>query len=128
VPISFDSVPRGSAHIVRVRRVRLKTSSTNVTNAAFRIHLYKGLGTITCANGDNAAWSTDGNADYVGFVDVTVDKAFTDGASGFSAATEANVAPSDATGLKLFGLIEARGAYTPTSAGTFIVTLEVDRL
>lgn len=123
-PISFASVSRGSGHLVRVRRVRIKTSSVSVTNAAFRVHLFKGAGTITCANGDNAAFSTDGAADYLGSVDVTVSQAFTDGAFG-AATTEINGVPATTT---LYGLIEARGAYTPTSAGTFIVSLELDQL
>lgn len=123
-PISFANVSRGSAKPIQIRRVRLLTSSTSVTNASFRLHLYKGSGTIVCANGDNAAWSTDSAASYLGFVDITVDKAFTDGAFGVSAATEINCAPTATT---LYGLLEARGAYTPTSAGTFIPSLEIDQ-
>jgi hypothetical protein len=100
------------------------TSSTSVTNASFRLHLYTVLG-ITAANGDNGAWSTDKAANYIGFVDITVDKAFTDGAVGLSAQTEINCTP--VTTL-LYGLLEARGAYTPTSAEVFTVTLEVDQI
>lgn len=116
VPLSISVAP-GS---LQVRRVRIKTSSTNVTNAAFRVHLYGA--TVTAANGDNAAWSTSGAANYFGSVDVTVDKAFTDGAFG-SATGEINCS----TAGTIFALVEARGAYTPTSAGTFEVALEMDR-
>lgn len=123
VAISFAGVVRGSAQSGQIRRVRLLKTGTGVTNAAFRIHLYKVLA-ITCANGDNGAWSTDSAASYIGFVDVTVDKAMTDGAVGLSAATEINFTP--VTTL-LYGLIEARGAYTPASAEVFTVTLEIDQ-
>jgi hypothetical protein len=105
-----------SAGARQIRRVRIHTSSTNVTNAAFRVHFYGA--TVTAANGDNGAWSTSGAASYLGSVDVTVDKAFTDGAFG-SATGEINCG-----GPNLYALIEARGAYTPTSAGVFNVTVE----
>jgi hypothetical protein len=101
----------------QLRRVRIHTSSTNVTNAAFRVHFYGSA--PTAANGDNAAWSTSAAANYFGSVDVTVDKAFTDGAAG-QATTEINFGSA---GI-LYALIEARGAYTPTSAGVFNVTVE----
>jgi hypothetical protein len=65
------------------------------------------------------AWSTSQAASYLGSVDVTVDKAFTDGAAGL-ATVEINCG-----GPNLYGLLEARGAYTPTSAGVFNVTLEI---
>jgi hypothetical protein len=105
--------------VFQIRRVRIHTSSTNVTNAAFRVHFYGA--TVTAANGDNSAWSTSGAANYFGFVDVTVDKAFTDGAAGM-ATTEINCAVAGT----IFALVEARGAYTPTSAGVFNVTIETD--
>lgn len=121
-PITFKDVVRNPGAHAQIRRVRIRTSSTSVTNAAFRVHLYD-ASSITCANGDNGAWSTNQVAGYLGFVDVTVDKAFTDGAAGM-ATTEINFCPALTTS-NILGLLEARGAYTPTSAGTFIVTLEV---
>jgi hypothetical protein len=110
------NIPNGPAQI---RRVRLAKSGTSITNAAFRVHLFSVLA-ITAANGDNGALSVNKAANYLGSVDVTVGQAFTDGAFG-SATTEINAAT--ATG-SLFGLIEARGAYTPASAEVFTVTLE----
>ena len=105
----------------QVRRVRIIKSGTGVSNASFRLHLYSA--SPTAANGDNAAWSTDKAANYLGSVDVTVDKAFTDGAAG-QATTEIN-ARGAAGGNTIYGLLEARGAYTPGSAETFTVRLEV---
>jgi hypothetical protein len=110
----------GSGKIVRAR---LRKSDASVTNAAFRLHLYS-TATITAANGDNGAWSTNAVASYLGFIDVTADKAFTDGAFGQSAAVGLIYALAD--GGKLYGLLEARGAYTPASAEIFTVTLEVE--
>jgi hypothetical protein len=59
-----------------------------------------------------------GAAVIVGSVDVTIDKAITDGAAG-NATCEINVAS-----LTLYGLLEARGACTPASAEVITVTLE----
>jgi hypothetical protein len=100
----------------QVRRVRIRKSGTSTTNASFRLHLYNA--SPTPANGDNGAWSTNQAANYLGAIDVTVDKAFTDGAAG-QATTEINAKGA------LYGLLEARGAYTPASAEAFTVSLEV---
>jgi hypothetical protein len=117
VAMTFNPVTKGSGRSAQIRRVRISKTGTSVTNAAYRLHLYT-TSSITAANGDNGAWSTDKAANYVGSVDVTVDKAMTDGAAG-NATTELNV-----NSLSLYGLLEARGAYTPASAEVFTVTLE----
>lgn len=108
-----------------VRRARIAKSSTTVANASFRLHLYSSA--PVPANGDGAAWSTSQAAAYLGSIDITVDKAFTDGAAGHGTA---NVAPGIlyqlAAGGVLYGLLEARAAYVPTSGETFTVTLEVE--
>ena len=110
---------RGVArHIARIRK-----TGTSVTNASFRLHLYSA--SPTAANGDNGSWSTDKAAEYLGALDVTVDKAFTDGAAG-------NGAPSTGSEINftsdtIYGLLEARGSYTPASAEVFTVDLEVLR-
>ena len=124
VPMAFPNAALGPNQTIQVRRVRIVTSSTSVTTASFRLHLYN-VATITCANGDNSAWSTSGAANYLGRVDVTVDEAFTDGACG-SATTEINSHPV-ANGLSVYGLLEARSAYTPTSGETFTVKLEITK-
>jgi hypothetical protein len=115
--MTFARVTKGAGRSAQIRRVRVSKTGTGVTNASVRLHLYTTLG-ITAANGDNGAWSTDQAAAYVGSVDVTIDKAMTDGAAG-NATCEFNVAS-----LSLYGLLEARGAYTPASAEVFTVTLE----
>jgi hypothetical protein len=117
VPMTFNPVTRGAGRSAQIRRVRISKTGTSVTNASVRLHLYN-TSSITAANGDNGAWSTDKAANHSGYVDVTIDQAFTDGAFG-QATCEINT-----NALTLYGLLEARGAYTPASAEVFTVTLE----
>jgi len=120
VPMRFDISDGGDGGMIR--RVRIIKSGTSVTSSSFRLHLYSSA-TITCANGDNGAWSTNQAANYFGAFDITVDKAMTDGAVG-------NGIPLVGTEMNFgintyYGLLEARGAYTPSSAEVFTVELEV---
>lgn len=120
VPLSFGDVRRGPGFAARIRRVRINKSGASVTNAAFRLHLFNVLPTVT--SGDNAAIViATGAAGYIGQLDITVGQTFTDGAQG-AATTELNINSS-----LLYGLLEARGAYTPVSAEVLTVTLEVER-
>lgn len=120
VPMAFGDITRGPGLSSRVRRVRLVKSAASVTNASFRLHLFNVLPTVT--SGDNAAIViATGSAGYVGHVDITIAQTFTDGAAD-QATTEMNIASQ-----AIWGLLEARGAYTPTSAEVFAVTLEVER-
>lgn len=108
-----------------IRRARLRKSGTSTTNALFRLHLYNATIT-TITNGDNGAWSTSNVANYIGAIDISVDRAFTDGASGNGVpniGSEINFAL--ASGQVIYGLLEARGAYTPANAEVFTVHLEV---
>jgi hypothetical protein len=127
VPLTFQ-VSRSRDGSVIVWRARVRKSGTGLTNAQFRLHLYDAA-TITCANGDNAAWSTNGVAGYLGYIDVTIDKAFTDGAYGdgvpLSATQVAEILVKLSTRTTILGLLEARAAYAPASAEVFTVTLEL---
>lgn len=109
----------------RIRRCKLKKSGTSVTNAAFRVHLFRTAPTVT--NGDNGVWLPT-ESGYVGSFDVTVDKAFSDGAVGLGLPTVGTdiTFSQPADKKRLFILLEARGAYTPASAETFTVSLELD--
>lgn len=122
-PLQF-TVARSAAGSGMIRRARIRKTGTNVTNAIFRLHLYNV--SPTASNGDNGAWLTNQAAEYVGSFDLTLDKAFTDGAAGNgipSVGFEVNFKlPS---GTVLFGLLEARAVYTPASAEVFLVELEV---
>lgn len=117
------TVARIAAGSGMIRRARIRKTGTSITNAQFRLHLYSAA--PTASNGDNGAWLTDNAANYLGSFDVTLDKAFTDGAAGNGvpvSGSEINFAL--ASGQKVYGLLEARGAYTPASGETFTVSLE----
>lgn len=128
VPLTIGASSK-AAGTGRIKRVRLNKTGTSVTNAAFRVHFFRSSPVV--ANGDNGAISADGNAKgYIGSVDVTVDKVFSDGAAGTGVATTGagtEIPFILAAGQKrLFALIEARGAYTPASGETFTVTAEIE--
>ena len=118
VPITLANLCNGPGQSAQIRRLRIRTSSTNITTATFRVHLFSSA-TITAANGDNAAFSVSGSANYLGQADVTLTQAFTDGAFG-TVTTEINTYGAQ----NVYALLEARSAYTPTSAGTITVSLE----
>lgn len=122
VPLNFANASLSPTAASRVRRVKVVTSSTSVTNASFRVHLF--CESPTVANGDNGAISFNKALKYLGQVDVTVAQAATDGAVG--QATCDMVYRSD-TNNKIYGLLEARAAYTPTSAEVFTVVLEAEQ-
>lgn len=122
VPMSF-AISRAAGKGGMVRRARLRKTGTSITNASFRLHLYSASPTVS--NGDNGAWLTDQSANYVGSIDITCDKAFTDGAAGNgvpNVGSEINF-----TSDTYYGLLEARAAYTPGSAEQFTLELEMVR-
>jgi hypothetical protein len=122
VPLNFANCSLGIGRAMQVRRVRIGKSGVGVTNASFRLHLFNVLPTVS--SGDNAAISiATGMAKYLGSVDVTVGQAFGDGAAG-QAVTEVNCHPVGSAS-NLYGLLEARGAYTPGSAEVFTIYLEI---
>lgn len=122
VPMTLTIRPEARGNVIR--RCRIKKSGTSTTNAQFRVHFYESSA-ITFANGDNGAWSTNNVANYVGAMDVTVDRAFTDGAAGMGVPITGSEMNYD-IGV-IYAVIEARGAYTPASAETFTVEIEVIR-
>jgi hypothetical protein len=124
-PLAFQAarVAGGSGAIWRVRAHK---SSNILTNASFRLHLYNAIPTVT--NGDNGAWLSNGAANYMGSMDFTFSRPFTDGASGFG--IPESVQPilfALASGQTIWGLIEARGTYAPASVETFTLALDVMR-
>jgi hypothetical protein len=123
VPMSFVLGNKFGVGQLRFVRARLSKNGTGVANASFRLHLY--AASPTCANGDNGAWSTDNAANWLGNIDVTSMLAFTDGAAGTGSLPAGSEAFCRlAAGATLFGLIEARAAYTPAAQEVFTVTLE----
>jgi hypothetical protein len=118
-PVSLTLDRTTAASTFGIKGVKLKKSGTGVSNASFRVHLYSASPAVT--NGDNEAWLSDNAATYLGSVDVTVDKAFSDGAVGVGTATEI-IGVSSSAGI-IYALLEARGAYTPGNAETFTLSI-----
>jgi hypothetical protein len=123
VPMSFTLGNHFGVGQYRMTRYRLFKSGTGITNATFRLHLYAAAPTVT--NGDGGAWLTTGSANWLGNMDVSSCLAFSDGAAGTGSAPAGSEQyirlPS---GVTVYGLIAALGAYTPASAETFSVVLE----
>jgi hypothetical protein len=125
VAMSFTGATRVAAGSGMIRRARIKKSGTGVTNALFRLHLFKAA-PATVTNGDNGVFSVSGVADYIGAFDITVDRAFTDGAYGSGVPiTGSEINFKLASGSTIYGLLEARGAYTPGNAEVFTADLEI---
>jgi hypothetical protein len=128
MPMTFAGAARISTGKGRVKRAKIKKTNTSLTNASFRLHLY----TITPStssgiiNGDNGAWLTKENG-WIGSIDVTIDKAFNDAADGIGIATTGVDVPFVAVASDIYGLLEARGAYTPASAEVFTITIDVEQ-
>lgn len=121
-PMQF-TVAREAASSFMLRRAKLLKSGTSLTNAWFRLHLYRS--SPTPSNGDNGAWLT-GHSGYLGAFDFVCDRAFTDGASA-NAGNPINgseISVKLASGQIVYGLLEARAAYTPASAEVFTIELE----
>lgn len=134
--LEFTSVARATGEAVRIERVRLRKTGTSLTNASFRVHLFRTLPTVSVS--DNGVFNASNVlaladiAGYVGSVDVTMDKAATIGARGVGVPTTGSGITCEAAGAtghttSLWAVIEALAAYTPASAETFTVTLEAAR-
>ncbi len=124
VPLQIDlgNVAAVGHGITRITRARLTKSGTSPTNASFRIHLYDAA--PVPQNGDNAAWSTDHAASWLGNIDVTSMLAFTDGCTGTGSAPAGSEMFLRLAGGSIFALIEAKAAYTPVANETVTLTLE----
>lgn len=126
-PLSWTA-PRYATGSGHVRRARLKKSTNATTNASFRLHLY--LTSPTCTNGDNAAWLTT-QSGYLGSFDLDISgsngRVFSDPAAEVIGvpAVGSECGFDVASGSTIYGLLEARGAYTPGSAEVFTVELEI---
>ena len=124
------SAPRDSGGKGRVVGARIMKSTNSVTNAAFRLHLFSATPTFV-TSGDNTAMTTVVVATgkgYLGYVDVTAMTGFSDVAWGTGAVDSARLAmPFIAADTVLYGIVEARGAYTPGSAEVLTLSLMVQQ-
>lgn len=108
-----------------ILRARLNKSGTSNTNAMFRLHFYSVLPTSNA--GDNAAFSTNQSATYIGDIDVNTSIVFSDGCTGEgvpNAGATMSFTPSTGTS-NIFCILEARNTYTPAAQEVFTVILEV---
>jgi hypothetical protein len=123
VPLEFTNL-RNSKQMFWIRRAKLHKSGTSVTNSSFRVHFFREI-PATITNGDNGAFSVSGVANYIGAIDIAIDRAFTDGAAGFGIPmTGTELIVKQSVHKPIYALIEARGAYTPASGEVFTLTLE----
>ncbi len=121
------AVARKNAGTGVISGVRLSKSSNSLANVSFRVHLFKTAPTSSA--GDNAAFAgaiTGVGAVALGYVDITMDQQYSDGAKGF-ASINAKAFDAAAGSQNIYALIEARAAYTPASGETFTLALEALR-
>jgi hypothetical protein len=129
VPLAFASAVREEGACLRIERVRLIASNTSLTNASFRVYIFRVSPTVSV--GDNGALNASSVLalsdvkDLIGWADITLDRSGTASAVGRGVpSTGSGMTASPTTGTTLYGLIEATAAYTPTSGETFTVALE----
>lgn len=123
VPLTFNAgrVFHTGAKVVRAS---ITKTTASVTNASFRLHLFSSSPAVS--NGDNAAIVPTLKALYLGALDFTFNLGFADG-------TVANGIPLTGTEINIFstgnyalyGLLEARAAYTPGAQEVFSASLEI---
>jgi len=120
VPFKFDFSGR-AASSTHASRAMLIKSSTSITNAAFRLHLFGSLPVVT--NGDNGVIAPTALASYNYLGSLSGATALGGGSSGAGIQLVADA--GDIWGLvsPLYGLLEARAAYTPANAETFYIVL-----
>lgn len=124
-PLSWGVGAVGGSGIIRA--VRLFKSATSATAASFRVHLFLASpGTPT--NGDNGAYGVASVTDHLDTVAIDLSSgAFAGGTTGLNKRSAATaIAFRLGINDKLYGLIDAQGAYTPASGETFRVTLEIE--
>jgi hypothetical protein len=118
------SVTRLAAGDVVIRRARLRASGAALTDAAFSLHLYSS--SPTSAAGDNAAYSTNGAANYLGTISFVLSVVMTDGVVGYATSFDPMYLHL-LGGTDIYGLLEADDTYVPASGETFQVSLELEQ-
>ena len=140
-----DNVTAGSVTAIAFRKNRLsgrtkgkitgglmRKSASTVTVATFRLHLFSQAAAPTVTNGDNGAIVVNSIASYIGFLDFDFTTTGNNGNIIGGAIAKRATAPATAISFDLtgggtvYGLIEATGAYTPASAETIDVVLDVE--
>lgn len=115
----------GYGQAIKIFQAKVKFNSGTNTNGKFLIHLYGASPTVT--NGDNGAWlSTESN--YCGNIAVDcTGQTFSDNSKGIgtyiNTSAEVPLMIQGDNNWKVYGLLMATAAYTPTSAEQFTVYL-----
>jgi hypothetical protein len=130
VPLSFVNITPTPGLPFAVIGARFKKSTTSLTTASVRLHLFHTF--PTAAVGDNAAFDSAGalgvdtTNGYIGYIDATFDVSATAGASARGVPTSPGSSSIVAVSLTggLWGLLEARSAYTPGNAEVITVSVE----
>lgn len=121
----FENAVRVTGYRGRVRRAGLKASGTAITNGSFRLHIFDRNPLASAPGaGDNAGISLASNAGYLGSIDITLSLGGAGGCGGWGTG-EINFLSENSTNL--YGILEARAAYTPASEETFAVTIDIDQ-
>lgn len=128
VPMSWTL---GSSNInfpCTIKRATIRTGSTTISGFKFNLNLWSAAPTV--ANGDGGALSATGSTNFIGWIqcDGTTNPGaiFSDGAVAFGAMTDGAEANFQLpSGNTIYGLLSATGAYTPVSADTIKVTLDL---
>lgn len=124
VAIAIPATPLKKGGAFRIKRVRIAKGGAVLTNASFRVHFYRTPPTFS--NADNGVWLTT-QSDYLGSVDITVDRAFATGSIGVaSLAANADIIGTLQNNRFIYAAIEARAAYTPIALETFTLTTWAD--
>lgn len=128
VPLSWKLQYSNINSPVTIKRAIIQTSATTVTAMTFRLHLYGA--SPTPANGDNGAYSTTQSGTYLGYIDcdgsTNPGAKFSDGAVAIGAmASGAEINARTGAGTTIYGLLEAKAAYTPASAEVFTIDLDL---
>lgn len=118
-PLTFSMGPGASS--CKIVRADILASNPAIANASFRLHLF-GTSPVV-ANGDNGAIAPTALASYDYLGSLSGATALGGGTSGCVIQLAPDAGEFWALKSTLYGLIEARAAYTPTSAQTFTASL-----
>ena len=131
VPLTFTAARIEAGSFV-VRRARLHKDDADITAANFRLHLFSTDPTGTAPTaGDNGALELNSMAagSYLGYFDFNMtsspDIQNSDIELAAAPAVGTDIVVKLSSGKVIYGLLEARGTYTPASGEVFTVTLEV---
>lgn len=126
-PFVFTDVVRALGYKAKIVRAGIRLSGTAVTNGTFRLHLFKSSPTVGA--GDNSAMAVaTGNDNYIGYIEIVLGMTGSGagGVRGWNVTKVTDLNFISGTSKNLYGLLQAKAAYTPASGETIAVVLEVE--